>query len=157
LTVLTDALVSRLLLDGSGVTGVEFRHGGKSHRVRAGFEVVVSLGAIHTPKLLMQSGIGDAQHLRQFGIPVAAHLPGVGQNYQDPPLIAGLGEPREPVPPRNTGSEVTFFAKSDPALDTPDLQTCVIEFPLSNAQTAARFGMPQHAFTMCAGVVRPRS
>jgi choline dehydrogenase len=157
LTVLTDALVSRLLLDGDAVTGVELRQGGKTHRVRAGSEVIVSLGAIHTPKLLMQSGIGDAEHLRQFGIPVVAHLPGVGQNYQDHPLVTCLWEYREPMPPRNTGSEVTLFAKSDPALDTPDLQACVVEFPLSNAQTAARFGIPQHAFTMCAGVVRPRS
>ena len=148
LTVLTDALVSRLLLDGSSVTGVEFQHGSKTHRVQAGLEVIVSLGAIHTPKLLMQSGIGDAAHLRRFGIPVVAHLPGVGQNYQDHPAISCLWEYREPIPPRNNASEATFFAKSDPSLDTPDLQTCFVEFPLLNAQTAARFGAPQHGFTM---------
>jgi choline dehydrogenase len=157
LTVLTDALVSRLLLDGSGVTGVEFQHAGETHRVRAGFEVIVSLGAIHTPKLLMQSGIGDAVHLRRFGIPVVAHLPGVGQNYQDHPSISCLWEYREPLPPRNNAAEATFFAKSDPALDTPDLQACVVEFPLLNAQTAAKFGAPAHGFTMSAGVVRPHS
>jgi choline dehydrogenase len=157
LTVLTDALVSRLLLDGSSVTGVEFQHGSKTHRVQAGLEVIVSLGAIHTPKLLMQSGIGDAAHLRRFGIPVVAHLPGVGQNYQDHPSISCLWEYREPIPPRNNAAEATFFARSDAALDTPDLQTCVVEFPLLNAQTAARFGAPQHGFTMSLGVVRPQS
>lgn len=156
-TVLTDALVSRLLLDGNSVTGVEFQHGGRTHRVQAGLEVIVSLGAIHTPKLLMQSGIGDADHLKRFGIPVVTHLPGVGRNYQDHPSISCVWEYREPIPPRNNAAEATFFAKSDPALDTPDLQACVVEFPLMNAQTAAKFGTPQHGFTMSAGVVRPHS
>lgn len=157
LTVLTNALVRRLLLDGSSVTGVEFERAGQTHRVQAGLEVVVSLGAIHTPKLLMQSGIGDAGHLRRFGIPVVTHLPGVGQNYQDHPSIGCVWESGEPIAPRNNAAEATFFAKSDPALESPDLQACLVEFPLLNAQTAASFGIPQHGFTMTLGVVRPRS
>ena len=66
-------------------TGVEFSRDGPTHSVAAGSEVVVSLGAIHTPKLLMQSGVGDRTELRRLGIPVVAHLPGVGRNFQDHP------------------------------------------------------------------------
>src|SRR6266478_3847984 len=59
LTVLTHALVTRLIFEGKRVTGVELFYDGKTHRIGAGLEVVLSLGAIQTPKVLMQSGIGD--------------------------------------------------------------------------------------------------
>jgi choline dehydrogenase len=157
LTVVTHALVSRLVWHGSRVAGVEFRCGGTDHLVRAGSEVVVSLGAIHTPKLLMQSGIGDAEELGKFGIPVVQHLPGVGQNYQDHGLIPCSFEYFEPMPPRNNTSEVTVFWKSDPAVDTPDLHVCVLELPFANERIAARFGVPEHGFTMCVGLARPKS
>ncbi len=157
LTILTDALVTRLRLDGNRVTGVEFSHGGTTHRVQAGSEVIVSQGAIHTPKLLMQSGIGDADELGRFGIPVAQHLPGVGRNYQDHPLIPCVWEYPEPMPPRNCASEATVFWKSDPALDTPDIHVCFIEFPFANERTAARFAIPEHGWTPCVGVARPKS
>src|SRR5262249_46730418 len=56
LTVLTHALMTRILFAGKRATGVEIFYEGKTHRINAGFEVVLSLGAIHTPKVLMQSG-----------------------------------------------------------------------------------------------------
>jgi choline dehydrogenase len=80
LTVLTGALVTRVTFNRSQATGVEFSYNDTVHRVGAGSDVVLSLGAIHTPKVLMQSGIGDQAHLQQFGIPLIQHLPGVGQN-----------------------------------------------------------------------------
>jgi len=83
LTVLTDALVTRVMLDGSRATGVNIVYGGRTQRIGARLEVVLSLGAMHTPKVLMLSGIGDATELRKLGIPVVQHLPGVGQNFQD--------------------------------------------------------------------------
>jgi len=58
LTVLTDAMVTRLTLEGIRATGVEIVHNGQVQRIGAVLEVVLSLGAINTPKLLMQSGIG---------------------------------------------------------------------------------------------------
>src|SRR5262249_23241482 len=70
LTVLTGAHVTRLTLDANRVTGIEFVHGNSSHTAEAGAEVVVSLGAINTPKLLMLSGIGNADDLKSLGIPV---------------------------------------------------------------------------------------
>src|SRR5712671_512143 len=139
LTVLTGALVTRLTFDEyerNRVTGVEFAHDGKTHRVGAGSEVVLSLGAIHTPKVLMQSGIGDRAGLQRHGIPVVQHLPGVGQNLQDHPGFDCVWEYQHPLPPRNTGCAATFFCKSDPDLDTPDMQTCPTELAKSSAENA---------------------
>jgi choline dehydrogenase len=157
LTVLTGALVTRLTFNRARVTGVEFSHDNKIHRIGAGFEVVLCLGAIHTPKLLMQSGIGNHAELQRHGIPVVQHLLGVGQNLQDHPRFDCVWEYQQPLPPRNTGSEATYFWKSDPSLDTPDLQTGLAEFPLSSAENVARFTVPQFGWTLCAGVVRPKS
>jgi choline dehydrogenase len=119
--------------------------------------VVLSLGAIHTPKVLMQSGIGDQAELRRLGIPVVQHLPGVGQNFQDHVAFDCVWEYREVLPPRNTLSEATFFWKSDSGLDSPDLQACQAEVPKSSAENAARFNLPAAGWTLFGGVVRPKS
>jgi choline dehydrogenase-like flavoprotein len=85
------ALVTRVTFEGKQATGVEVAYEGKVHRIGAQFEVVLSLGAIHTPKVLMLSGIGDKAELGRFGIPLVQHLPGVGQNFQDHPAFGCLG------------------------------------------------------------------
>jgi choline dehydrogenase len=157
LTVLTGALVTRVTFERNRATGVQFSHQGTVHRVRAESEVVLSLGAIHTPKVLMQSGIGAHAELQRFGIPVIQHLPGVGQNLQDHPGFGCVWEYQQPLPPRNTGCEATYFWKSDPGLDTPDLQTGQGEFPFSSAETAVRFDLPEFGWALFAGVVRPKS
>jgi choline dehydrogenase len=157
LTVLTGALVTRLTFDHTGVTGVEFSQNGQIHRVGAGSEVVLSLGAIHTPKVLMQSGVGEQTDLQRHGIPVVQHLPGVGENLQDHPLFACVWEYQQPLAPRNNGAEATFFWKSDPGLDTPDLQIGQGEFPMSTPETTARFNVPEFGWTLAGGVVRPKS
>jgi choline dehydrogenase len=158
LTVLTEALVTRLRIDGNQVRGVEFVHDGELRSVGAGSEVVLSLGAIHTPKVLMQSGIGDWAELRRHGIRVVQHLAGVGRNYQDHPRFDCVWASGQQVPPRNNGAEMTLFWKSDPALDTPDLQLCQAEFPFSSSEeNLARVDLPKHGWTFCAGVVRPKS
>src|SRR5262244_1113913 len=90
LTVLTHALVTRLTFEGNRITSVEISYEGGTRRICAGREVVLSLGAIHTPKVLMQSGIGDQDELRRFGIPVVLHLTGVGQGLQDHPAFCCL-------------------------------------------------------------------
>jgi choline dehydrogenase len=157
LTVLTAALVTRMTLDGKRATGVEIAYDGKIVRIGAGSEVVLSLGAIHTPKVLMQSGIGDGLELRRLGIHVVQHLPGVGQNFQDHFGIGCIWEYQQPLAPRNNAGEAIFFWKSNPALDTPDLQTCQIEVPLCSAETAARFNPPAASWTLYGAVVRPKS
>jgi len=157
LTVLTHALVTRITFEGKRATGVEISYSGNTHRIRAGLEVVLSLGAIQTPKVLMQSGIGDQGELRRFGIPVVQHLPGVGQNFQDHTRFGCVWECSEPLPPRNNLGEATFFWKSQSGIASPDLQTCQAEVPLASPENAATFGLPASGWTMAAGVVRPKS
>src|SRR6266436_6097108 len=157
LTVLCHALVTRLVMSGKQASGVEIVHDGKVRRIAAGVEVVLSLGAIHTPKVLMLSGIGDQTELRRLGIPVVQHLPGVGQNFQDHVGFGCVWEYPQSLPPRNNMGEATFFWKSDPDLDTPDLQTCQGEIPMSSAETAAQFSPPAGSWSLFAGLVRPKS
>ena len=157
LTVLTQALVKKVTLKGKRATGVEIAFNGKIERITAGLEVVLSLGAIHTPKVLMLSGIGDQAELQRLGIPVVQHLPGVGQNFQDHFGISCVWEYQQPLAPRNTGGEATFFWKSNPGLDTPDLQTCQGEMPFCSPETAAKFYPPAASWTLYGGVVRPKS
>jgi choline dehydrogenase len=85
LTVIANGNVQRLLLTGSRCRGVEYVGEGTLHRVKARREVIVTAGAINSPVLLLRSGIGPAEYLRQVGVPVAAHLPGVGENLHDHP------------------------------------------------------------------------
>jgi choline dehydrogenase len=157
LTVLTGALVTRVTFDDARATGVEFSRDGTMHRVGAGSEVVLSLGAIHTPKVLMQSGIGDYADLHRFGIPVIQHLPGVGQNLQDHPAFGSVWEYQQPLAPRNNGGEATWSWKSHHSLDTPDLQASQLEVPYSSPEAAARFTLPEFGWTLLGAVVRPKS
>jgi choline dehydrogenase len=82
LTVRTGALVTRILVEDGRAIGVEVARGTGIERILGG-EVVLAGGAINSPQLLMLSGIGPADHLRERGIAVAADLPGVGANLQD--------------------------------------------------------------------------
>jgi choline dehydrogenase len=157
LTVLTHALVSRVTFQGKRATGVECIYNGNTHRISAGHEVVLSLGAIHTPKVLMQSGIGDQAELQRLGIPVVQHLPGVGQNFQDHFGIGCIWEYQQALAPRNNAGEATFFWKSDPRLDTPDIQTCQAEIPLAAKEMLARYNVPAGSWSMFGGIVRPKS
>ncbi|NQV82131.1 MAG: GMC family oxidoreductase N-terminal domain-containing protein [Alphaproteobacteria bacterium] len=83
LTVMTDAQATRILVEGASATGVEIVRGGIRRTLRASREVIVSSGAIGSPRLLMLSGIGPADHLRSVGIDIVHDLPGVGENLQD--------------------------------------------------------------------------
>jgi choline dehydrogenase len=157
LTVLTHALVTKIIVEKKRATGVEFACDGKVQRIHAGSEVVLSLGAIHTPKVLMLSGIGDQAELQRLGISVVQHLPGVGQNFQDHFGIGCVWEYKQPLAPRNNCGEATFFWKSNPGLDTPDLQTCQGEVPICSAETAAKFNPPMASWTLLGGLMRPKS
>ncbi|SOE03631.1 GMC family oxidoreductase [Blastococcus haudaquaticus] len=87
LTVRTGALTTRVLVENGRATGVEYRAGGRVHTARATREVVLSGGAVNSPQLLMLSGIGPADHLREVGVDVVHDLPGVGGGLQDHPLV----------------------------------------------------------------------
>ena len=83
LTVIQNALVTRVLFEGKRAVGVEFERGGQLRQVRAAREVILSGGSINSVQLLKLSGIGPAQELSDLGIPVLADRPGVGGNLQD--------------------------------------------------------------------------
>jgi choline dehydrogenase len=157
LTVLSGALVLRLEIENGRATGVHVLLDGVVRQLFATREVVLSLGAIHTPKVLMQSGIGDELELRRHGIRVIQHTPGVGKNFQDHVAFDCVWEYTNPLPPRNTMAESTFFWKSDSALAAPDIQACQAEVPKTTPENAARFQVPNHGWTLFGGLMRPKS
>ncbi|MGY1804959.1 GMC family oxidoreductase [Blastococcus sp. SYSU D00922] len=142
LTVRTGALTTRVLVENGRATGVEYRAGGRVHTVRATREVVLSGGAINSPQLLMLSGIGPADHLREVGVDVVHDLPGVGANLQDHPLVPMVYDVRSgrslrlaetPLnlarwkaagrgPLTSNLAEAGLFTRSSPELAEPDLQ-----------------------------------
>jgi choline dehydrogenase len=156
LTVLTQAMVTRLIIEGNRTTGVEIAYDGKVLRVGAGLEVVLSLGAINTPKALMLSGIGDQAELQRLGIPLVQHLPGVGQNFQDHVLLLScVWEHQQPeaVALREQG---VLLWKSNSTLDTPDMLCVQGEGAFVSAETA-KFTPPANSFRIVPGIVRPKS
>jgi choline dehydrogenase len=80
---LTRALARKVIIKDGRAIGVEVERGGKNETLRAGKEVILAASSINSPKLLMLSGIGPAQHLKDHGIEVVADRAGVGQNLQD--------------------------------------------------------------------------
>jgi choline dehydrogenase len=83
LTVVSEALASRVLFEGRRAAGIEYLVGGEKRSARANAEVIVSSGAYNSPQLLQLSGLGPAALLKQFGVPVIADMPGVGDALND--------------------------------------------------------------------------
>lgn len=85
LTIVADSIVDRLVSDGSRITGVKVRHADGGSTEYSAAEVILSAGAIHSPAILMRSGIGPRSVLEKLGVPVVADLPGVGENLMEHP------------------------------------------------------------------------
>ena len=83
LKVLTHALATRIIFDGVRAVALEYSRGGLEHRVRVAREFILCGGPINSPQLLKLSGLGPEAELREHGIEVIRHLPGVGENLQD--------------------------------------------------------------------------
>jgi hypothetical protein len=83
LKVLTEALATRVLLDGNTATGVEFMHDGKKHSINASKEVILSGGTVNSPQILELSGIGDPEILKAAGVECLIENRRVGCNFQD--------------------------------------------------------------------------
>ena len=179
LTVLTHAQATRIRFDGRRAVGIEFHGKGGAAYVAARREVILAGGAIGSPQLLQLSGIGPGDLLRDFGIPLVHELAGVGGNLQDHlqmrlifkvantktmneranSLVGRIGMGLEYFlfrrgPLTMAPSQLGAFAKSDPALETPNLQYHVQPLSLD------RFGEPLHpfpAFTASVANLRPES
>ncbi len=124
LTVKTKAEVTRVLFEGTKAVGIEYVQDGQTHQVKADKEVIVSAGAFLSPKILMLSGVGPAEHLQSQGIAVVVDLPGVGQNLQDHMrLMVGYKSKKE-LPLPTTVAEVGMFTRTRPGIAqaAPDLQ-----------------------------------
>ncbi len=145
LEVRTGALVTRIEIENGRATGVRYVERGREVLVQAG-EIILSGGAINSPQLLMLSGVGPANHLREHGIEVAVDAPGVGANLHDHPVVPILTRTRNTTDlaidlatpfnlirwqasgtgplASNVGEGGAFFA-SDDALTAPDIQVIV--------------------------------
>jgi len=125
LTVETRAHATRVRFDDENrATGVDYRTDGEARRIDVSEEVVLSAGAYDTPQLLMCSGVGPAEHLREHGIDVVADRPGVGRNLQDHLFSFVVYERTDDEPPAPTsnigeGAGYTYVDEDEPA---PDLQ-----------------------------------
>ncbi|RCJ32629.1 choline dehydrogenase [Nostoc punctiforme NIES-2108] len=126
LTVQTGALVTRILFKGTSTIGVEYLHQGTLKQVYVNQEVILSAGVFDSPKLLMLSGIGNAEHLLSLNIPVVADLPGVGENLHDHPLVAVGYKSTQALPAIASTSnlvEAGLFIHSGKSKESaPDLQ-----------------------------------
>lgn len=156
LTIRTHTMVTKLIFEGTTAVGVEVIQDGEYRQYRAEHEVILSLGAINTPKVLMQSGIGPDAELRRHGISTVQDLAGVGQNHQDHVSFGCIFEYKKPQPIGYGGSEATLYWSSDGRLAVPDMFHCQVEFPAPSAETAA-LGVPEHGWTMFAGLAHPKS
>lgn len=97
LTTQTNAHVTRVNFEGVRATGVTYHQDGETVQVIADEEVLISGGAVNSPQLLMLSGVGPADHLREYGIEVVADRQGVGANLQDHLNVGVLCESTKPV------------------------------------------------------------
>jgi choline dehydrogenase len=156
LTVLTHALVTKVRFKGAKAVGVEVIHDGALRSFDAGHELILSMGAIHTPKVLMQSGIGDAHDLRPLGIDVVQHLPGVGRNLEEHLLLgACVWDCTEQQPDQGSGLG-TLFWKSSAAFDTPDLQCMIVNGAFLSPDVSCP-EITDSCWSIVPGLVRPRS
>lgn len=155
-TVLTGALVGRIVIEDGCAAGVEFQHDKKMLTVRATKEVILSMGAINTPKILMLSGIGDGEELKKFDIPVVRNLPGVGRNLHDHVAIGCVWQVHGVSPPQIPRSEVVAFWKSDAQLKAPNFYAYATYGAFVSAENAARIHPPADCWSFAVGM-RPKS
>lgn len=146
ITVHSRARVTRLLIENARAVGVEYvcDGSGERERVHAAREVVLCAGAIELPRLLMLSGIGSAEHLREHGVGVVVDRPGVGRNLQDHLKLSVRWRGRTTLP----GSTVTaglFTSSSTSAM--PDLQFYV----------GRGSDTPDEVVSLTVSLVRPQS
>jgi choline dehydrogenase len=180
LTVLSTALVSRILFENGKAVGVEHveKRGGEARTVRADSEVIVCAGAVQSPQILKLSGIGPADELARHSIPVVADLPAVGENLQDHLDVTVIHKMTQKLSAysrqaglkkiavglnyllRNKGAgrdnflQAGGFLKSREGLDRPDLQ---LHYVNAIMMDHARTSIEADGFTLHACQLRPES
>ena len=174
LTVVTHALAEKILMEQGRATGVAYRVGNELRTARAG-EIILCGGAINSPQLLMLSGIGPADHLRQHDITVKLDSPGVGANLQDHldictlykctekitydrinELVAGVRYllTRGGVGSSNIAEAGGFVVSELAEDDRPDIQ---LHFVPAQLDDHGRNRLPGHGMTIHACPLRPES
>ena len=178
LTIVTGALVSKILIENGRALGVEYVSNKRVQRLDADREVLLSGGTVNSPQLLQLSGIGDPEHLGALGIPVNAALPGVGENLQDHLAIGLKQRTSVPVsilpyvhpvraamalgqymwngggPGAYHGIEALAFVKTRNEIVAPDLQ---FHFVMIMYDDHGRHIIPEHGFMPYFNVARPES
>ncbi|MEQ8666419.1 MAG: choline dehydrogenase [Rhodospirillales bacterium] len=179
LTIMTGVRVDRLTVDDGRVTGVEgIAADGGPFTARVNREVVVSAGAVATPQLLMQSGIGPAEHLREVGIAPLLDRPGVGANLNEHPDFVLKYACRQPISlwpvTRPFGRlraglqwlltrggvcasnhfEAVACIRSGAGIDYPDIQLTTMPLAMQDDTWEP---VPCHAFQIHVGLMRARS
>ncbi|WP_374619330.1 GMC family oxidoreductase, partial [Pandoraea sp.] len=178
LIVETGAQTTRVLFEGKRAVGVEYISAGQVRQARANAEVILSAGAIGSPQILQQSGVGPIEVLRSAGVVVRHALPGVGENLQDHLQVRLVFKTRErtlndevnnPIrkawiglqyalsrtgPLTLAASQVAIFTRSGPNVERPDIQFHMQ--PLS-ADKPGDGAHPFSAFTSSVCQLRPYS
>lgn len=156
LTVLTDAVVRKVLINRGRAVGVEVRFRGQIRQFIAAAEIVLALGAIQTPKVLMLSGVGDQHALRPLSIPVVAHLPGVGRNFQNHLGFSCVWETPSGWPPDFVAAGMMYWPTGR-ELDVPDCFACQGALRLASPESIARYGMPDSCWGIFGALTHPKS
>lgn len=141
-------------------TGVDVVEGafGRTTHLSARREVIVSAGAIDSPKLLMLSGIGPAQHLAEHGIEVLIDSPGVGSNLQDHPEAVIQWEAKKPMVTESTQWwEAGIFTHTVQGLDRPDLMMHYGSVPFDMHTLRQGYPTADNAFCLTPNVTRAKS
>ena len=144
LTIYTGSRARKLCIQGNRCVGVEFERGGEVTTAYADSEVVISAGAVDSPRLLLLSGVGPAAELEAAGVDAVHDLPGVGRNLHDHPLCGVVYEAARPIPAGKTNlAETSLLWRSDESVAAPDMQLMFIHVPFHPPHLTA----PSNSFT----------
>src|SRR5260221_10267575 len=158
LTLLLKTNVVKLNFKGTRCLGVKITTDGEVKDIRADKEVILAAGAINSPKLLMLSGVGEANALRSLGIDLVENLPGVGENLQDHVLVSGVVftyKGKMPDRPADSNAvEAEAYLSSAPSGDT-DISLVLHQLPAVTPPVASRLWTPPPDSLTIAPALRP--
>jgi choline dehydrogenase len=162
LTLLLNTDAVRLLFTGSRCTGIALNGAEGVRNVAARREIIVTAGGIASAKLLMLSGIGDADDAKRLGIAPVTNLQGVGRNFQDHPLLFGVTlRYKGQFPQRSMTSnavEAAAYIRSDSSVAGPDVAMVLQQVSLVTPEIRAAYGAPpENGFVISPALVRPTS